>query len=63
MSYHWSEVAILWAALDGDYEAINKMLGIMTTKALQDFAVECRLISEKAETLYFKKVDEEHGLY
>lgn len=59
MNYHSWEVAILQYALDGDYDAVEKMLQIMKPKVLQDLATTCRLISEKAETLYFKKIGEE----
>jgi len=52
--YYWPEAAMLWYALDEDYELVDKMIKIYRPKALEALSVACRFIAEKAEAQLHK---------
>ena len=57
MSYHWTDVMVLWAALEQDYDAMDATLQIYKPEALQELALTCDLIRNKATNIYFKKTE------
>ena len=52
--YYFGDIAILWYALDGDYESVDKIIKIYRPKALEALSVACRFIAEKAEAQLYK---------
>ena len=55
MSYHWSDMCLLWAALEQDWDTIDKLIYLYKPEALMDLADACELLKNKARNLYAQK--------
>lgn len=53
--YHWTDVAVLWAMLEQDYDAVDNLLTIYRPEALLELSNICNMLQAKATKIYFKK--------
>lgn len=58
MSYHWTDVGILWAALEEDWETVDSVLYLYRVEGLLELAEACEAIVCKADKLVMERQEE-----
>jgi len=57
VSYHWADMMVLWAALEGDYEAVDATLRIYKSEGLKKLVAVCDQIMKMAVRIHLARAD------